>query len=750
MVGNLSAQTADDELSIHPGATLALTGGNIVGDSFSIDGVEQATGISADEVFAQTQTLTVGGASTTAGVLADNGGPVETVALLADAANPALDQVSPVSGLTTDAQGFPRAVDLPGVGNDGAGFVDLGAVELQRLGNLTVELLPTSIAETGGVATGTVTRSGDTSTALTVYLTSSDLTEATVPGSVVIGVGNDSASFTVAAVNDGILDGSQSVTITATANAINGGSADLTVFENVPSNLPPTLTLSGTTASLPEDTALSNRLKVADLMIADDGLGTNLLSITGPDAGLFEIDGMSLFLRAGTALDHETNATLDLTVTVSDPTLGGAGNSVPLSVTITDVNEAPELSVSQIFSALPEGVSGPDRLKVASVTILDDGTGSNLLSLTGSDATVFELDAGALYLKPGIALDPVSTPQLDLVIELDDPTLGSGPEDSVALSFVVPDTDQGGGDTDDLLIGTQISDHLRGLGGNDTLVGLAGDDLLDGGPGDADVAVFRGPAGYYTIAITPEGVIVTDRRADGDGSDLLIGIETLRFGDDPAGAPDSGTTFDLDGYAGVLGLTEAQLEVITQFYVGLFNRAPDALGLFFWATQLANGLEEATIAQAFINSPEAIALYGAAPSSEEIVEAAFQNFFDREVDLAGKVFWTGLLELGVISVPEFFTLIDEGARAPTGSAVDVQTLQDQVDLGLYFAAINGLSDVPDATTALATYDLLDRITSLREAKDLIDGWATEAGEPDSDTFIIQLAGVIDNPFDGFA
>lgn len=190
--------------------------------------------------------------------------------------------------------------------------------------------------------------------------------------------------------------------------------------------------------------------------------------------------------------------------------------------------------------------------------------------------------------------------------------------------------------------------------------------------------------------------------------------------------------------------------MITQFYVGLFNRAPDALGLFFWATQLANGLDEATIAQAFINSPEAIALYGAAPSSEEIVEAAFQNFFDREVDLAGKVFWTGLLELGVISVPEFFTLIDEGARAPTGSAVDVQTLQDQVDLGLYFAAINGLSDVPDATTALATYDLLDRITSLREAKDLIDGWATEAGEPDSDTFIIQLAGVIDNPFDGFA
>ncbi len=56
----------------------------------------------------------------------------------------------------------------------------------------------------------------------------------------------------------------------------------------------------------------------------------------------------------------------------------------------------------------------------------------------------------------------------------------------------------------------------------------------------------------------------------------------------------------------------------------------------------------------------------------------------------------------------------------------------------------------EATTALATYDIVGRITSLREAKDLIDGWASETGEPDSDAFVIQLAGVIGNPFEGFA
>jgi hypothetical protein len=45
---------------------------------------------------------------------------------------------------------------------------------------------------------------------------------------------------------------------------------------------------------------------------------------------------------------------------------------------------------------------------------------------------------------------------------------------------------------------------------------------------------------------------------------------------------------------------------------------------------------------------------------------------------------------------------------------------------------SGLSDVPDATTALVTYDITDRIFRLSEAKDLIDGWANEAMASDSD------------------
>ena len=43
--------------------------------------------------------------------------------------------------------------------------------------------------------------------------------------------------------------------------------------------------------SLAEDTDTTARIKVADIVIADDGLGTNDLSLSGADADLFEIDG---------------------------------------------------------------------------------------------------------------------------------------------------------------------------------------------------------------------------------------------------------------------------------------------------------------------------------------------------------------------------------------------------------------------------------------------------------------------------
>ena len=82
--------------------------------------------IDVADVFANT--IVLGDGATEAGLLADNGGPVKTIALKADADNPALDRGDSIAE-GTDANGNQRDVDIAGLYNGGT--VDAGAFELQ-------------------------------------------------------------------------------------------------------------------------------------------------------------------------------------------------------------------------------------------------------------------------------------------------------------------------------------------------------------------------------------------------------------------------------------------------------------------------------------------------------------------------------------------------------------------------------------------------------------------------------------------
>src|SRR5262249_30749129 len=66
-----------------------------------------------------------------AGALADNGGPVQTIALNTAATNPALDAGDDTLAPGADARGFSRA-DVPGVAHNGANISDLGAYEVSN------------------------------------------------------------------------------------------------------------------------------------------------------------------------------------------------------------------------------------------------------------------------------------------------------------------------------------------------------------------------------------------------------------------------------------------------------------------------------------------------------------------------------------------------------------------------------------------------------------------------------------------
>lgn len=113
-----------------------------------------------------------------------------------------------------------------------------------------------------------------------------------------------------------------------------------------PVNGAPSVDLENEITELNENNEPGTRIKVADIVVADDGLGVNGLALSGDDAALFEIDGNELFLRASTALDFEGgNAQLDVTIEVDDTTVGATpDDTVDLTIQVQDENEAPEIT----------------------------------------------------------------------------------------------------------------------------------------------------------------------------------------------------------------------------------------------------------------------------------------------------------------------------------------------------------------------------------------------------------------------
>ena len=98
--------------------------------------------------------------------------------------------------------------------------------------------------------------------------------------------------------------------------------------------------LSPTTITVNEDTNTADRRHLADIRFHDDALGTNAVTINGPDADAFMIDGNSLFLAENVALDYEIRSSYSVTVTVRDEALGtGSQFSETFELLIGDVAE---------------------------------------------------------------------------------------------------------------------------------------------------------------------------------------------------------------------------------------------------------------------------------------------------------------------------------------------------------------------------------------------------------------------------
>ncbi len=121
----------------------------------------------------------------------------------------------------------PQGGDVGSPGGPGGGGADPAVL-------LALQVSPAVFSENAAnpAAVGTVTRYGDVSDDLLVFLLSGDVSEAAVPVSVVIPAGQSSASFDVTAVDDILADGSQQVTLTATAANASLATFTVTVLDD--------------------------------------------------------------------------------------------------------------------------------------------------------------------------------------------------------------------------------------------------------------------------------------------------------------------------------------------------------------------------------------------------------------------------------------------------------------------------------------------------------------------------------------
>ncbi|MCK0148475.1 SGNH/GDSL hydrolase family protein [Marivita sp. S6314] len=291
-----------------------------------------------------------------------------------------------------------------------------------------------------------------------------------------------------------------------------------------------------------------------------------------------------------------------------------------------------------------------------------------------------------------------------------------------------------GSDRDDMLSGTQ---------GDDSFTGAAGDDILDG-QGGSDLAVLSGPQNLYTLSIDTE-ITLTDR-SGADGTDTLIDIETLDF---------DGQGFALGKFDGGTALSTEDLRSLAEVYLSYFDRAPDALGLAFWANAFADGRTLPQIAEAFAASDEAQVVFPLDGPDATFVTAVYQNALGRAPDDAGFAFWSTALANGAVSRGQFVLKVLEGARseAPDGAdagfvaqkAADQAFLDARIDIGLYYSATLGLSDPDHATEILNLFDGSDN--SLTAALSAADARYDAALASDgTGAFLVQLVGLAEDPF----
>ncbi|MFK7836747.1 MAG: DUF4214 domain-containing protein [Sulfitobacter sp.] len=303
-----------------------------------------------------------------------------------------------------------------------------------------------------------------------------------------------------------------------------------------------------------------------------------------------------------------------------------------------------------------------------------------------------------------------------------------------------------GSDQSEALLGSEAAEAILGLVGDDTIEGGGGNDTINGGSGE-DTAVYGGNQSNYTVFIDPMSIEIQDRLSKEEYQDVLDSIEFLDFETELDIFSDA--LFDLRLFSGAADLEVDEFAQIIELYIAYLGRAPDAIGLLFWATAFEEGATLEELAVLFADEAEPQAALPDSLSNEAFVEKVYDQVLGRAPDADGAQFWLDQLDKQSVDRDAFILELLRGAKAdaPDGASqefsdqqsADRDFLGHKTDIGADFGIKKGMSDVGNAISAM---DLFDGTQSgLDAAFAAINQFYADALGPEGGEFLIQLTGM---------
>lgn len=168
---------------------------------------------------------------------------------------------------------------------------------------------------------------------------------------------------------------------------------------------PTAVALNNQTNALPENSNTTTRIKVADVAVTDDGLGTNQLTVAGTDAAFFEVDSNGLYIKAGTTLDFETKSSYSVTVNVDDASVGNSPDATAtFTLNLTNIeNEAPVAPALYVSEVAPwSSGNSPAALGADWFEITNGGT-------SAIDITGWKIDDSSASFANAVPLNGITT-----------------------------------------------------------------------------------------------------------------------------------------------------------------------------------------------------------------------------------------------------------------------------------------------------------------------------------------------------